>query len=358
MVSVVGPMTMKRPSALPIEDDGIDVVAVSLLLLPGFSIGEFSQLADVFSAANRKQGFERFCWTSFGLEEGRVESSSGIAIPCRLCTDLRRPNQKLIIIGPRPRDAGHWATLSSVVRFCRRHNGFIAGIGDAVEVLAELGLLNGKKASAHWEMREVLRELQPEVDFGDFLFTADDAVGTCAGASATIDFALDFVGRFTSNAVVDRIVYSLKSEPRRRPEGLQRKAHLASFANAHSGFVAALKVMQNMDSKDFDLHRISTTAGVSTRQLQRLFSHYLKTTPTKFFRSAKLNHGRELLQRTTMSVTEVAIASGFESASLFSRHYAKAFGLTPTATRRCMAAPRGRRAADAGAQCFSSRTNT
>lgn len=309
-------------------------IEVAILLLPGFSLGEFSQVADALSLANRDGIRSRFEWAVYGLEEGHVESSAGIELACRAATELRQSRMSLLIIGPRPRDPKDWMKLASVVRFCRRHNGFIAGIGDAVEVLAQLGLLGGRKACSHWQGRRVLREHHPDVDFGDHIFAIDGSIGTCAGAGATADFALEWIARFTGQTVADQLARKLTCTPRRKAERSQRRTQLARFAGAHAGFLSAIEVIQQDESRGLDITGVAAAAGVSPRQLQRLFKRYLKRTPSECIRAHRLQQAQELLTRTPMSIIEVALATGFESPTHFSRRYMQAFGLTPSKARR------------------------
>jgi transcriptional regulator GlxA family with amidase domain len=310
------------------------VVSVAILILPGFSIGEFSQVADALSLANRAGATARFHWDAYGVEEGRVASSAGIDVACKASMQLRQMGLNLVIVGPRPRDLVAWSKVASAVRFCHRHNGFILGIGEAVEALALLGLLSGKRASAHWDARPGLRECHRDVDFVDSIFAVDGSVATCAGGGATADFALEFVARFAGHAIADGLACDLKGDPRRRADRSQRKTRLARFAGAHAGFLSAIETIQGTEDKDLDVGRIAATAGVSPRQLQRLFKRYLERTPTECLRADRLKRAKELLTQTPMSIMEVALATGFESPTHFTRQYSKTFGQTPSAARR------------------------
>lgn len=79
---------------------------------------------------------------------------------------------------------------------------------------------------------------------------------------------------------------------------------------------------------------LAKTVGLSTRQLERLFRKYLDRTPTRYYLELRLNRARTLLLQTSMSVLNVALASGFGSASHFSKCYREYFGRTPREERR------------------------
>lgn len=308
-------------------------IKVAILLLPGFSIGEFSQIADVLSLANQEEAGERFQWQVYGRREGRVKSSAGIEVSCRSCTAMEGTPQNLIILGPPPRDPIEWKTIAAAVRSCHRRGGAIMGVGDAVEVLGLLGLLARERACAHWQARQALSEHHHDVDFIDRLFIIGRTVGTCAGASATLDFALHFVAHSTSQAIADRLACRLNCEKRRIGQQSQRQVKLARFGTANQAFVSAIDVIQRMGNEALDPGRIALEVGVSHRHLQRLFQRYLKRTPTECLRAHRLQHAKELLARTPMSILEVALATGFTNPTQFAVRYSKAFGLRPSAER-------------------------
>jgi transcriptional regulator GlxA family with amidase domain len=321
------------PKSWASQSQNVASVNIAILALPGFPIGEFAQITDVFTLASEANSTTRFQWDVYGAKEGRVRSSAGIEIPCRACTALERVGKYLIIIGPRPHDPDAWSTVASAVRLWHRNGGSIMGVGDAVEVLAVLGLLDGKRACAHWQARRALSEQHHDVEFENRIFVLDGANATCAGASATADFVLDFVGRVTSQAIADRLASRLNCETRRSGQHAQRHVNTARFGKANRAFVSAIELIQRMDNEKLEPNRIAAAVGVSNRQLQRLFRRYLKRTPSQHLRAYRLQQAKELLTRTPMSITEVALATGFANPSHFAVRYAKAFGLSPSAQR-------------------------
>jgi transcriptional regulator GlxA family with amidase domain len=315
------------------QPQAVEAIDVAILVLPEFPLGEFAQIVDIMTLAKQEEPTVCLHWQVYGIQEGRVASSAGIEIPCRACTSLDRTGQTLIIVGPRPRDPVAWARVAQAVRLWHLRGGTILGVGDAVEVLTLLGLLKGRRACAHWQAVRALREQRGDVDFSERLFVVNDRIGTCAGASATADLMLDFVSRLTRQAVADRLADRLNCEKRRTGQNFQRHAVPVRFGAPNQAFVSAIDEIQRTESCEFDLSRIAAAAGVSSRQLQRLFRRYLKRTPTQHFMTHRLEQAKELLTRTQMSVIEVAIATGFTSPSHFSLRYAKAFGISPSADR-------------------------
>jgi len=158
-------------------------------------------------------------------------------------------------------------------------------------------------------------------------------VGTCTGARGTIDLALDFVSRLTSQATVDKPVCRLNCERRRSGQRSQGQAKLVRFGTANRAFVSAIYIIQRMGNQEIDPSWIAAAVGISHRHLQRLFRHYLKRTPTECLRAHRLQHAKELLARTPISVMDVALATGFTDPTQFAFRYSRAFGVPPSAER-------------------------
>jgi AraC family transcriptional regulator, glycine betaine-responsive activator len=96
--------------------------------------------------------------------------------------------------------------------------------------------------------------------------------------------------------------------------------------------VAARAMEETMDAP-LTVDAIAREAGVSARQLERLFKHHLGTGPGQFYLSIRLDHARQMLRQTGLSVTQVGVACGFQSMSHFSASYSRRFGHTPRAER-------------------------
>lgn len=313
-----------------------EAIDIAVLVLPDFPLGEFAQVVDILTMAKEEKSAVGLHWQFYGIREGRVVSSAGIGISCRGCTPVARAGSTLIIVGPRPGDPAAWAGVASIVRLWHRRGGSILGIGDAVEVLASLSLLKGRRACAHYQAVRALREQRADTDFSERIFVMEENIGTCAGASATTDLMLDFVGRRTSQGFADRLADRLNCERRRTTRHLQRHSIPLRCGTTNLALASAIEEIQKVDNSDLDLSRIAKAAGISSRQLQRLFRCYLKRTPTQYLMTHRLEQAKELLTRTKMSVIEVAIATGFTSPSHFSLRYAKAFGISPSAERRAL----------------------
>jgi transcriptional regulator GlxA family with amidase domain len=303
-----------------------------ILLLPGFEMNELAALADSFAAVNRLRREARFAWLLASLDGKPVKSAGGISIAVGEAAIASEPTHLFILSA-----YGSAAASSPALNawLCRRHatGGRIAAIGGAGKLLAEAGLLSGRICVVHWSLADSLLEGPQRIEIEDRLFAIDERIATCAGRDATLDFVLRLIADCADEAFA-RLVADSLNHARPREAGERQLSEL-DFTGKRGAtpIVHTVAAMRRRMSEGEDLAGIAAQSGVSQRQLQRLFRRHLGMTPTQYFLKARLQRARHLLQYSTLSVTEIAIASGFASISHFTRRYSELYGRTPTAER-------------------------
>jgi transcriptional regulator GlxA family with amidase domain len=310
--------------------DGI--ISCQILLLPGFELNELSALSEAFDCANRVLCERQFDWHLASLDGGPVRSAGGL--PVAVARSAQNCDHRHLFLLS-AYGGGELARSALSALLCRRYatGTRIAGIGGSCALLAEAGLLASRPCTAHWSLADALMEGAQNLDIADRLYALDERVATCAGRDATLDFALrliaDAAGERLARMVADRLNHARPREANERQlSELDFSGQRGASAIAHT--VAA---MRRRMTEGQDLEGIAAQSGVSQRQLQRLFRRHLGMTPTQYFLKARLQRARHLLQYSTLSVTEIAIATGFASISHFTRRYTELYGRTPTAER-------------------------
>lgn len=315
-----------------LRPDAAGLIACQILLLPGFELNELAALTESFAAANRLLAEVRFAWRLASLDGGPAEAAGGIEIAVAETVTASQPSH-LFILSPYGMTAK--ATAAFQAWLCRRHvlGARIAAIGGASRLLAEAGLLAGRSCAIHWSLADAMQEGAQRVEIEDRLFVIEDRIATCAGRAATLDFVLRLIAEATDEGVARMTADGLNhARPR---DGAERQMSELDFAGKRGAtpLVQTVAAMRRRMSAGEDLAGIATQSGVSQRQLQRLFRRHLGMTPTQYFLKARLQRARHLLQYSTLSVTEIAIATGFASISHFTRRYTELYRRTPTAER-------------------------
>lgn len=322
-----------RPNPLPFLRPGPDgVVRCQILLLPGFELNELAALTECFGAVNRLARREHFAWRLASMDGRPVTAAGGLGV--------------VVAEAAAAGDAAHHFILGAydLVReahpllgpwLCRRYSvgARIAAIGGAGRLLAGAGLLSGRVCAIHWSFAAAMQETLHGIETEDRLFAVDDRIATCAGREATLDFALKLVADSLDERSARQVADSLNhARPREAGEPQLSELDFAGQRGA-AAIVQTVSAMRRRMNEGENLAGIAAQSGVSQRQLQRLFRRHLGLTPTQYFLKARLQRARHLLQFSTLSVTEIAIATGFASISHFTRRYSELYGRTPTAER-------------------------
>jgi len=256
--------------------------------------------------------------------------SNGLAIVVNgpLCPILR--NEILIICGG---DNIAETTSPKIVTWLRRnarHGAQIGGMSTGPYALAKAGLLEGKKATLHWEYHDSFRELFPEIQLLDTIYYVDENRFTCAGCAASMDMMLHLIakdwGPDLASHVSDLMVYTA---PREFGQS-QRMSLQARSGTRHPKLSHCLSIMSELIEDPLSTSQIAEVVGISNRPLERLFRKYLNILPSAHYKLVRLQRARSLLLKTNLTVMEISIAVGFESRPHFTHCYRKSFGVNPS----------------------------
>ena len=223
--------------------------------------------------------------------------------------------------------------LVSALRRKRAVGTPIGALCSGAYILASAGFLEGMQAAIHWEFHDSFMETFPEVNLVRNVFVADEKHVTASGGTATADLMLHLIerdhGYDLSVAVADQMVYNAV----RNATAAQRVSLQSRNGMRNTHLAKAIQVMHDNLETPISPAVIARDLGISTRQLERLFGKYLNSSPKKYFMEMRLERARHLLLQSEASITEVAMACGFESPGHFSRVYRATFGVTPMLQR-------------------------
>jgi len=294
----------------------------------------FACAVEPLRIANLVSGRELYCW-SFASVDGRTATSSNGAVTLvHHRFDALPPSDRLFVIsGINVQKGDHQVLITALRREARLRSTRIGALCSGAYVLAKAGLLNGQRAAIHWDYHEAFAAEFPEVLLVPSVFVADDRFVTASGGTATADLMLHIIeddhGYDLSVAVADQMVYNtVRNQWAAQRISLQSRK---GIRNTHLS--RAVEIMRTTLDSPTSPALIAARLGISVRQLERLFKRSLSVTPKRYYVEMRLERARSLLLQTEMSITEVAMASGFESAGHFSRAYRQAYGVTPREQR-------------------------
>jgi len=303
-----------------------------------FSLLCFATAIESLRIANRMAGKTLYQWNTIGEGGESISCSAGTVF--QLDSDLIELNREDTIMVCGGIDIQD-ATTKKVLGWLRREarKGLVVGgLCTASYTLAKAGLLDGKKATIHWENQDSFAEEFEEVDLTKSVFVVDGNRLTTAGGTSSIDLMLKLIaddqGEELANAVADQLIYSSI----RTDQDTQRLSVPTRIGVRHPKLSQVIQMMENNIEEPISPSLLAKDVGMSTRQLERLFRRYLSRSPKRYYMELRLQKARNLLMQTDMSVINVALACGFASPSHFSKCYRAHYETTPYRERGSHAA--------------------
>jgi len=307
------------------------VRSVEILVFPRAQMLDATGPAQVFASANEIMGEALQPPYSVALvaETSDVTCSSGLTMRCRRLRDCTAPPDTTIIAGGLGINAAlERRSLVAWVRTRAKEARRLASVCSGAFLLAEAGLLNGRRAATHWSRFEEFTGRYPEVKLErDPIFVRDGMIWTSAGVTAGIDLALAMVeedhGRAVALAVARELVVFLKRPGGQSqfsaPLALQEKGD--RFHDLHSW------VADNL-TRRLTLDVLAARAGMSERSFSRRYQAHTGHTPAKGVELIRVEHAKSRLE-TGATIAAVSRACGFGSPETMRRTFLRHLGVAP-----------------------------
>ncbi|MBK1695768.1 GlxA family transcriptional regulator [Rhodovibrio salinarum] len=299
------------------------------LLLPGFSTLCLANSVEPLRAANEIAGAQRYVHRLLSLDGAPVSSSSGIEVTVDAPLDeAGRLDVFFLVAGYGFRDVPH-AQLMPALRRAAGLSDVVGGMDTAPWLLAAAGLLDGRTATIHWQEQERLQTDFPEVTFSRARYVIDGNRITCGGATTVLDMMLGLLRAHGGDVLALDIMRLFIYDAERPAEGEQQALVQAPFVGRAPIVAAAIAEMEQAIETPRPVAEIAAASGCSQRKLERAFERALGVTPQRYYQYLRLAAGRRMLMDGAHSVTMVAAATGFASATSFARAYRRMFGHAP-----------------------------
>ncbi len=309
-------------------------------VIPDFSMIAFATAIEPLRIANRMLGYDSYRWRVASIDAGPVRASNGVEVAAntslederRSLTGENRPSMVFVCSGINA-DSFSQKSVQAWLREVHNRNIAVGGLCTGAYILAAAGLLSGKRCAIHWEDLPGFAEKYPRADVYADLFEVDDNIYTCAGGTAALDMMLNLIGEDHDDNLVNRVCEQALTDRVRSPHDRQRLPLRARLGVQNSKVLSIIELMEANLSEPLSLLEIADFAGLSRRQIERLFRQEMGRSPARYYLEIRLDRARHLLVQSSMPVVEVAVACGFVSASHFSKCYRELYGRSPQQER-------------------------
>ncbi|MCA1416665.1 GlxA family transcriptional regulator [Bradyrhizobium sp. NBAIM20] len=265
---------------------------------------------------------------------GLVRSSSGVEMMARDFKTANAITTLAVAGGSGVAEAARCEITRAFVQRLARRGVRVASVCSGAFVLAEAGLLDGRRATTHWGRTREFVARFPKVKFEpDQIFTRDGNVWTSAGITAGIDLALAMItedhGEEIAQATARQLVLY-----HRRSGGQSQFSSLLELKTPNGRFGTLLSwARENLDAP-LTVEDLADRAGMSARHFARAFAAETGTTPSKAIERLRLEVARERVQSSREAIEHVAEVTGFRDPERMRRAFIRAYGQPPQALRR------------------------
>jgi len=323
-----------------VSEGGVNKRSIVFFLVPNFTMIAFATALEPLRSANRMLGYEGYRWRLASLDGKPVRASNGVE--CAVDTSLEDERRKLagsdrpsMVIVCSGLDVERYQQRSVFAFLRESHNRgtAIGGLCTGAHVLAQAGLLYGRRCAIHWENLPGFAEAFPKVNVYADLFEVDGDIYTCAGGTAALDMMLKLIGDDFGDNIVNRVCEQVLTDRVRSPSDRQRLPLRARLGVQNSKVLTIIELMEANLAEPLSLVEIASHVGLSRRQIERLFSQEMGRSPARYYLEIRLDRARHLLMQSALPVVEVAVACGFVSASHFSKCYRELYARSPQQER-------------------------
>lgn len=302
---------------------------VGFLLVGDFQIMSCAAVA-AFDVANIFAGRRFYEVRTISERGGLARSSVGVAIET---ARLSGSYDTLLVAGPTAIAPSSQRVLTYLRREATKSRR-VASICTGAFVLAEAGILDGRRATTHWLYTRELQDRYPNVRVvEDRIFTHDGRVWTSAGMTAGIDLALALVESDLGVDIARQVAKGLVMYLRRGGAQGQESALLSMAAQSDRIQTALSYARQNLRS-ELSVEELAAAAHLSVRQFSRAFRQETGQSPAKAVEALRAEVARVMLEEGSHSAEELANATGFGNRERMRRAFVRVFGRPPQELRR------------------------
>lgn len=322
------------PTESDVGDAWSATTRVGLLLANDFPMMSYAAVVEPLRAANVLSGRELYAWRTYATSSAPVRASNGASLVAdRQVGDPAPLDMLLVILGGNPatfRDRACFAWLRQLAR----QGVVLGGVSGGPYALARAGLLRGHLCTIHWEHLAAFREEFPQLTVSPRLYVMDRRRLTCAGGVAGLDLLLELIERDQGPGLAAKVgAWFIRTHVRSGGEAQQEGLH-RRYATFNPRVLKVLEVMESNLEEPRSRAALAEIAGVSVRQLERLFRRELGMPVAAGYLRLRLDHARRLIRQSPSPLIDVALACGFAGVAPFSRAYKARHGVAPSRDNR------------------------
>ncbi len=314
---------------------------VGIVVTPDFTLSPLALFTDCLRHAADEADFGRqiYCrWTLLSHSWEAIASSCGYRIePQSLFCDPTGYDYIAVVGGPIHSRHGVPPELLDYLRLAHGKGVKLIGLCTGSFVLAEAGLLDGKRCAVHFSLEQVLQQRYPKVRPIEGLpLVRDGDVLTCPGGIAAVEAAREIVLRHCGLSRARKAIQYLVANAEQMNFAISQLHPLeeAALNCTDRRIVQAVTIMRERIYEHMSISALARLIGASEKQLTKAFEQNLGISPSAFWRELRLDHTHWLVQNTDRSVAQIAYECGFSDSTHLCKSFKKRFAISPARLRK------------------------
>lgn len=295
---------------------------VDLLLFDAFSNHCLANTVEPLRAANALSGRCLFDWRYLTLDGAPVESSSGLRVAPHAALLQGRDGALFVMPSYGVRGLDTKATERAMRGSAGRYTQ-VAGLDTGSWLMARAGLLDGRRATIHWDELTAFSEAFPELDAVRERFVIDGPCITCAGAMAAFDLILHLIAAAHGPMLALDVAQLFNTQDRAMPVRMGGRS-----------VQRAVEIMGANLEHPLRIKTVAQQVGCTQKTLEHRMQSGLGATPQAIYRRLRLAEARKLVETSALPVAEIACRCGYDTASALTRAFRSEFATTPRDLRR------------------------
>ncbi|MCS3843283.1 MULTISPECIES: GlxA family transcriptional regulator [unclassified Microbacterium] len=307
---------------------------VACIVQEGFAPFEFGVACEAFGLDRTDDGVPNFDFRVVTADPGAVTSKIGFSINVE--DDLSFAYEAdLVVVCPIPRTS--WGATDErvldVVRDADARGAWLLSICSGSFILAQAGVLDGRRATTHWMYADEMIAMFPQIDVDpDVLFVQDARIITSAGTAAGLDACLYLLRQEIGAELTNRIARRMVVPPQRDGGQAQYIDRPLPVAQTDSLVAVTDWAIGNL-REELTVDQLATRAHMSPRTFARRFKAEHGATPAAWLARQRIIHAQRLLERSDLGLDAIAVECGFGSAAVLRQNFSRVLATTPTAYR-------------------------
>ena len=307
---------------------------VGLLLIDGLDIMSYASVTEPLRAANSIAGQTLYQLFNIPVFGARAQASNHVEIRASSQVGERSDFDLLLVLA-----AGNPAEFNDKrifqwLRHLARLGVTLGGVSGGALILAAAEVMNGYRMTTHWAYVDLLNELHPQLMVEDLLYVVDRNRITCAGGTAPLDMMHALISLHHGADFALQVSDWFLHTDVRHVDQPQRSSMAQRYRCWNPVILQTIETMQSHLNDPLDLEQLAQINQVSSRQLNRLFQENLGISTMAFYRDLRLDKAWQFIEKSPLTLTEIALSTGFSSSANFSKAFRQRFGAAPSSLRQ------------------------